>query len=96
MNIDESDIFKLMDALLAAVRFFRARDEMNAEVHLAKSVRYSPITTIVEAAYDRLGMIASEQMPEDILIHAGFDLAQVTAWSRKLAALAAARRESET
>jgi hypothetical protein len=54
-----SDLSKIADALREATGFFKKRDEMNAAVHLAHDVRYSPITHTVEAAYERaLGMIA--------------------------------------
>ena len=36
------------------------RDEMNAQIHMAKSIRYSPITSTVEAAYDRCVQILVE------------------------------------
>lgn len=44
MDIDQSDVLKVYDVLDRAVEFHRLRDEMNAQLHLAKQVRYSPLT----------------------------------------------------
>lgn len=58
-EVEHSDLEKLADALRNATKFLRARDEMNAVVHLAEHVRYSPLTSEVEAAYERCrGIIA--------------------------------------
>lgn len=54
--VDLSDLLKLNDALCAASEFFKRRDEMNAKVHLGEP-RYSPITSLVDAAYERVRTI---------------------------------------
>jgi hypothetical protein len=53
VEVDSSDLLKIHDALGHARKFFVRRDEMNAAVHLGQP-RYSPITSEVEAASDRL------------------------------------------
>lgn len=53
-EIDLVDLLKIKDALQECVKHFRLRDEMNSTIHLAKEVRYSPITTGAEAALVRL------------------------------------------
>lgn len=60
IQIDPTDFLKIHDALGQAGIFFRRRDEMNAQIHMAKSIRYSPITSTVEAAYDRCVQILVE------------------------------------
>lgn len=52
--IDRSDLDKLLDVLEAAHRHHRARDESNGVLHLAKETRYSPLTSELDAALDRL------------------------------------------
>lgn len=54
MNVQRSDLEKILDTLVAAERFFKRRDEMNAEVHLARDVRYSPLTSATAAQCDRV------------------------------------------
>jgi len=68
VEIEKSDALKIYDALQSADVFFRRRDEMNASIHLAFPVRYSPITSKVAAGLDRLfsilydaGMLESEE-----------------------------------
>ena len=53
ITVDPIEFLKIHDALGQAGIFFRRRDEMNAQIHMAKEIRYSPITSVVEAAYDR-------------------------------------------
>lgn len=53
MNIDRSDLLKILDALELAARYHQRRDEMNAANHLAEKVRPSPITSVLCAAIDR-------------------------------------------
>src|SRR3990172_4523909 len=57
VNIEQSDALKISDALQAASAFLEARDRMNAQVHLAREVRFSPLTSEVVAARDRLGLL---------------------------------------
>lgn len=53
-QIHESDLLKIRDALEANERFHSHRDLMNADLHLAKDCRFSPITTITTAAIQRI------------------------------------------
>lgn len=57
MEIDSVDLRKIEDVLKRASTFFRRRDEMNAEVHLAREVRYSPLTVSVDAEIERIQKI---------------------------------------
>lgn len=52
--VDQSDLEKIGDVLLAAVRFHERRDEMNGAVHLAQQIRYSPLTVQLQAELDRV------------------------------------------
>ncbi len=45
MEIQRSDLEKIYDAINEATEFFKRRDEMNAKIHLAEEIRYSPITS---------------------------------------------------
>ena len=56
IEVELSDLQKLHDSLVQAHRFFLNRDGMNAAVHLGQ-VRYSPLTSSVEASLERLNMI---------------------------------------
>lgn len=47
--VEIRDLHKMTDVLKAAVAHHRARDEMNAQLHLASQVRYSPLTSELEA-----------------------------------------------
>ncbi len=57
VEVESSDLLKIFDALAKANNYLVKRDEMNAAIHLAKHARYSPITTEVESAKERLGHI---------------------------------------
>jgi hypothetical protein len=57
MTVSQSDLEKILDALTEARIFLERRDRMNGQVHLAKEIRYSPLTSVVQAAEDRLGII---------------------------------------
>lgn len=59
-TVDLSDLLKIQDALQQANEFFTKRDEMNAAVHMAGNVRYSPITSTVEAALDRVTVLVED------------------------------------
>ena len=54
INVDSSDLLKIFDALQKANKYLVKRDEMNAAIHLATTPRYSPITSTVESAKERL------------------------------------------
>lgn len=56
MTDDEiRELQKVKDAIDCAVRYFVKRDEMNAEMHLSTTPRYSPLTVRMEAAQMTLG-----------------------------------------
>lgn len=52
VTVESSDLEKICDALAQSRLFFERRDEMNAAVHLG-GVRYSPLTSLVQAEHDR-------------------------------------------
>ena len=54
MEVPGSDLQKILDILKVAVKQHKARDEMNALLHLASVIRYSPLTSELEAAQQRL------------------------------------------
>lgn len=54
MEVDKSDLLKILDVLKWNEEFHRARDAMNGSLHLAREVRYSPLTTETIAARERL------------------------------------------
>ncbi len=60
LTVKVADLQKVLDVLVAAQRFFKHRDEMNAEVHLAREVRYSPLTTTVAAQCDRVRTVLQD------------------------------------
>jgi hypothetical protein len=51
--VRRGDLEKLRDALTAAHNFLLLRDQMNAAVH-CDSPRYSPLTTVVGTAVDKV------------------------------------------
>ncbi len=53
-GIEESELYKVWDALGEATRFHILRDEMNAVLHKSE-VRYSPLTSTLIAEETRLG-----------------------------------------
>lgn len=58
MTADEArQIAKVKDVLEIAVRHHRARDEMNAALHLATTPRYSPLTVELETALETVTML---------------------------------------
>lgn len=61
-----SDLEKIQDVLEASKKFFKRRDEMNAEVHLAREVRYSPLTVEVMAACDRVRTLLEDANSERV------------------------------
>ena len=52
--MDKNDKIKIMDVLVRVLTFHEKRDEMNAELHLAKEVRYSPLTIELGTTLDRI------------------------------------------
>lgn len=60
MNVDKSDLEKVLDTLTIAAEHHVHRDEMNGKLHLAKQVRLSPLTSELCAARDRIEYILKE------------------------------------
>jgi hypothetical protein len=54
MNVDKSDLLKILDILKQNETFHRNRDLMNASIHLATETRFSPITSETISARERL------------------------------------------
>lgn len=54
MNIHRSDAEKILDALTTAAEHHVYRDRMNGCLHLAKEARWSPLTSELIAARERL------------------------------------------
>jgi hypothetical protein len=54
IEIDKSDLLKILDTLKGNEEFHTNRDRMNGALHLAKEVRYSPLTSETIAARERL------------------------------------------
>jgi hypothetical protein len=57
MMVSRSDLEKVLDTLERNRNFHKRRDEMNSELHLAKEVRYSPLTVETMAQLDRVRMM---------------------------------------
>lgn len=58
--IHESDLRKILDVLKANEDFHRRRDEMNSSLHLAKEIRFSPLTSETISARERLEKLIEE------------------------------------
>jgi hypothetical protein len=54
IEVHRSDLEKLRDILAVAVDHHQARDLMNAKLHLASTVRLSPLTSELIAELDRV------------------------------------------
>jgi hypothetical protein len=63
VNIHESDLLKILDALKNNEEFHRHRDLMNGAIHLAREVRFSPLTSETIAARERLELLMAEPRP---------------------------------
>jgi hypothetical protein len=57
IEVDVSDLKKLEQALHEAYMHHLHRDEMNGRIHLAKSVIQSPLTTLLQRAWERCDVI---------------------------------------
>jgi hypothetical protein len=57
MEVDKSDLLKILDVLKNNENFHYNRDKMNGAVHLAREVRFSPLTSETIAARERLEII---------------------------------------
>ena len=60
MDIHRSDIEKVLDAIQHAAEHHVYRDRMNGCLHLAKEVRFSPLTSELIAARERLEKLLVE------------------------------------
>lgn len=60
MNIHRSDVEKVLDAIAHAAQHHVYRDRMNGCLHLAKEVRFSPLTSELIAARERLEKLLLE------------------------------------
>ena len=60
VRVSRRDLMKIGDVLQRATSFHLFRDRMNAESHLAPSVRYSPLTTALEIALDSMTRLQNE------------------------------------
>ena len=58
--VDSSDLLKIRDTLVQAGLYFRRKDQMNAAAHGATEVRFSPVTSNVLAANERITTILNE------------------------------------
>lgn len=54
MEVHQSDLEKVLDALKNAAEHHVYRDRMNGSLHLAKEVRFSPLTSELIAARERV------------------------------------------
>ena len=54
VSVERNDLEKVLDVMRRVVEHHKARDESNAALHLASTVRYSPLTTELEAQTERL------------------------------------------
>lgn len=60
MDIHRSDVEKVLDAISHAAQHHVYRDRMNGSLHLAKEVRFSPLTSELIAARERLEKLLVE------------------------------------
>jgi hypothetical protein len=60
MNIHRSDVEKVLDAVVHAAEHHAYRDRMNGSLHLAKEVRFSPLTSELISARERLEKLLVE------------------------------------
>ena len=57
IEVQRGDLEKLLDVLTVAVDHHQARDLMNAKLHLAQTVRVSPLTSELMAERDRVAAL---------------------------------------
>jgi len=60
IEVAKADLLKILDVLKANEKFHRNRDNMNASIHLAKEMRFSPITSETISAVERLENLIKE------------------------------------
>ena len=65
-DVNKSDLLKILDVLKSNEEFHRNRDKMNSAIHLAKEIRFSPITSETISAVERI-----EQLLKDTLRQSG-------------------------
>lgn len=58
--VTKADLLKILDVLKVNEDFHRSRDVMNGTIHLAKEVRYSPITSETISARERVEKLLEE------------------------------------
>ena len=66
MKVDISDLQKVYDALVGNETFHRHRDAMNGAVHLAREVRFSPLTSETIAARERVEAMMQANAPDPL------------------------------
>ena len=66
-EVDDSDLRKVCDALSANEAFHRHRDLMNSAIHLAREVRFSPLTSETIAARERIESMMQMNAPDEPL-----------------------------
>jgi len=65
-DVNRSDLLKILDVLKINEEFHRNRDKMNSAIHLAKEIRFSPITSETISAVERI-----EQLLKDTIRQSG-------------------------
>lgn len=67
MDVQRSDLEKVLDVVAKARLHHALRDRSNAALHLAETVRYSPLTSELSAAEDRLrGILGVDPWSTDL------------------------------
>jgi len=67
MEIDKSDLLKVLDVLKDNEEFHRNRDKMNSAIHLAREIRFSPITSETISAVERIEQLLKHYHGLDII-----------------------------
>jgi len=61
IEMEQSDALKIYDTLKQAREHHEHKDISNARIHAAAAVRYSPLTSTLQATCDRLEALLVEQ-----------------------------------
>jgi len=61
MEVDKSDLLKILDVLKTNEEFHRNRDKMNSALHLAKEIRFSPLTSETISARERIEILLTKE-----------------------------------
>ena len=64
MEVHRSDLEKVLDALRNAAEHHIYRDRMNGSLHLAKEVRFSPLTSELVSARERVEALLAVRAAE--------------------------------